>query len=115
MKMPQSEWSSLWSVVNDGLQRSDPWLWEADTQFPLRALIRGSTLDTPVEELRGRSVLVWTKDQLGAALALIELDGTARRLVLCPPDLAYEHVRSVIAAAQVDVLVTDQAEADAET
>ena len=59
-------------------------------------------------ELRGRSVLVLTRDQLTTALALIELDGIARRLVLCPPDLRFEHVPYVIATAEVDALVSDQ-------
>ncbi len=40
-----------------------------------------------------------TRDQLTAALALIELDGIARRLVLCPSDLPLEHLPFVIDAA----------------
>jgi len=37
-------------------------------------------------------VLVSTSDQLAAALALIELDGIARRLVLCPSDFDRAHL-----------------------
>jgi acyl-coenzyme A synthetase/AMP-(fatty) acid ligase len=40
-------------------------------------------------------------------LALIELDGVARRLIICTPDLAPEHLRSVIARAGVDAIVSD--------
>src|SRR5260221_149179 len=57
-------------------------------------------------ELRDRSVLIATGDQLTTALALIELDGVARRLILCPPDVAPEHLPSVIADAGVDALVS---------
>ena len=38
-------------------------------------------------ELSGRSVLLATTGQLQSRLAMIELDGVARRLLLCPPDL----------------------------
>ena len=58
--------------------------------------------------MRGRSVLVATKDQLTAALALLELDGIARRLILYPPDLPLEHVPFVIASASVDAIVSDR-------
>ncbi|HKR90574.1 MAG TPA: AMP-binding protein [Phenylobacterium sp.] len=58
-------------------------------------------------ELAGRSVLVRTATQLGAAQALVELDGRARRLVLCPPDLAAEHLPYVVGEAGVEAVVTD--------
>jgi acyl-coenzyme A synthetase/AMP-(fatty) acid ligase len=60
-------------------------------------------------QLRGRSVLLATKDQLTTALALIELDGIASRLVLCPPDLPLAHIQSTITAASTDVIVTEAA------
>ena len=73
----------------------------------LAALARGTSLGGGPEDLRGRSVLLAIKDQLTAALALLELDGVARRLVLCPPDLALPHVPQVIRDAQVDAAVRD--------
>ena len=57
--------------------------------------------------LAGRRVLIRTRSQMGAAQALVELDGLAARLVLCPPDVAAEHLPAVIERAQVDALVTD--------
>ncbi len=111
--MPQSEWTSLWQVVSGGLQHADPILWGVDAHVALRDLIAGTSLDSPAEALLGRSVIIRTEDQLTAALALIELDGTARRLVLCPPDLAVEHVLAVAEAAEAEVLVTDGPMADA--
>ena len=91
------------------------WLIEADrsrrlhglaTGVALADLAHGTSLGGRLPELAGRSVLVATGDQLTAALALIELDGVARRLVLCPPDLAAEHLPGVIADADVDAIVT---------
>jgi len=77
-------------------------LWGADGSVALGDLARGSSLGGRLEDLAGRCVLVATTDQLTAALALIELDGVARRLVLCPPDLPREHVPFVMAAAAVE-------------
>src|SRR5262249_7211748 len=77
-----------------------------DRSVALDALVRGTSLGGRLQELAGRSVLVATGDQLTAALTLIELDGVARRLVLCPPDLAAEHLPSVIADAEIDAIVT---------
>ena len=51
---------------------------------------RGSIFGGRLEEFRGRSVLIASTDQLTAALALLELDGMARRLILYPPDLPWE-------------------------
>jgi acyl-coenzyme A synthetase/AMP-(fatty) acid ligase len=70
-------------------------------------LVRGSIFSGRLEAFRGRSVLVATEDQLTAALALLELDGIARRLVLYPPDLSLQHAVSVGPEADVDAIVTD--------
>jgi len=70
-------------------------------------LLRGSNLGGRLRELSGRSVLLATRDQLAAALALIELDGVARRLIVCPPDIPSEYLPSVIAKGGVDAIVSD--------
>jgi acyl-coenzyme A synthetase/AMP-(fatty) acid ligase len=57
--------------------------------------------------LDGASVLVRTRTQIAAAQALVELDGLARRLVLCPPDLDMAHLDGVIDRAGIDAVVTD--------
>ncbi len=79
---------------------------DVESSVALHDLAHGTSLGGRLPELAGRSVLIATGDQLTAALALIELDGVARRLILCPPDLAAEHLRSVIADAEVDAVVT---------
>jgi acyl-coenzyme A synthetase/AMP-(fatty) acid ligase len=56
-------------------------------------------------------VVLLAKDQLTAALALIELDGVAHRMVLCPMDVAAEHLPAVIQAAEADAWVGDESSA----
>lgn len=53
----------------------------------LQELNTALSLDIKVSELRGLSVLIASSDQLAAALALIQIDGIARRLFLCPPSM----------------------------
>ncbi len=56
-------------------------------------------------DLTGANVLLRTRDQLFAALALIALDGVAARIVIAPPDVKPEHLPAVIERAAVDVMV----------
>ncbi len=70
-------------------------------------LVGGTSLGGRRGELAGRSVLLATASQLTAALALIELDGCARRIVILPPDVAPEYLAPLIAAAEIDAVVTD--------
>jgi acyl-coenzyme A synthetase/AMP-(fatty) acid ligase len=66
-----------------------------------------STLGGRLEALRGRSVLIATHEQLGTALALLELDGVASRVVLCTPDLTVQQLAQVAATAEAEFLITD--------
>jgi acyl-CoA synthetase (AMP-forming)/AMP-acid ligase II len=82
-------------------------LWGAGRSVALSELASGTSLDCPREELVGKSILLGTVEQLHAALALIELDGIARRLVLCPPDTSVKHLPLILEAAEIDVVVSD--------
>ena len=73
----------------------------------LADLAAGSSLGAQPEWFSGRSVLISCDRQLPAALAFIALDGIARSIVLCPPDLAPAHLPAVIAEAEVDAIVCD--------
>ena len=44
---------------------------------------------------------------MAAGLALIELDGVARRLLILPPDADPAHLQALFAAAEIDAVVTD--------
>src|SRR6201996_6294437 len=68
----------------------------------VRLSAMGRALDA---DLSGAHVLLRTHDQLFAALALIELDGVAARIVIAPPDVKPEHLPSVIERAAVNVVV----------
>ncbi|HXP06115.1 MAG TPA: fatty acid--CoA ligase family protein [Stellaceae bacterium] len=111
--MSQREPTSLWQKLSEAGPLCERWLYSAEANVNLGALSRGSSLGAPLDELRGASVLIAARDQLPAALALIELDGIARRIVLCPPDLADEHLPSVIATGEVDAVVGDRCAAKA--
>ena len=100
--------TSLWEAIARAGLRGGRSLWATDTTVALSDFASGSALGARFDEIRGRSVLVTTSDQLVAALALIELDGIARRLVLCPPDLDPVHLPYVVATAEIDAIVTDR-------
>ena len=74
----------------------------------LTDILSQTCLDGRLGELSGRSVLVSMSGQLMAALAMIELDGIARRMLLCPPDLNPDHVSALIDDADIDAIVTDE-------
>ena len=73
----------------------------------LRALARGCFVEAPDQALHGRNLLVRTRDPLAAAAALASLDGVAARLILCPPDLDALQLTAVIAAADVQAVISD--------
>jgi non-ribosomal peptide synthetase component F len=74
----------------------------------LTDILSKTCLGGRVGELSGRSVLVSMSRQLKAALAMIELDGIVRRMLLCPPDLNPDHVQALIEDAAIEAIVTDE-------
>ena len=108
-----SDGRSLWESIHArGAPRGR--LLGRQGEVALADLAHGSSLGGRLEELRGRTVVLVAKDQLAAGLALIELDGVARRMVLCPPDLSLQHLPGVIRGAEADAAVRDAAAAGAE-
>jgi acyl-CoA synthetase (AMP-forming)/AMP-acid ligase II len=81
---------------------------DARHSVSLTDILRHACLVGGVRKLSGRSVLLATSGQLMSALAIIELDGVARRMLLCPPDLNPGHVKALIEDAQIDAVVTDE-------
>ena len=105
-----SEGRSLWETIAAAAAPAGR-LHNPRSVASLADLEHGSALGGRLDELRDRSVLLLMKDQLAAALTMIELDGVVRRMVLCPPDLAPQHLPHVVTAAEADACVID---ADAE-
>ena len=93
--------------LNEPANGGERFLHGRSASVALADLRDGSSLGGDLAALDGACVLVLTRDQLTAALALIELDGVARRMILCPADFAREHLPVVIAKAGVDAIVTD--------
>src|ERR1700722_9514880 len=76
----------------------------------LTDILTKTCLDGRLGELSGRSVLISVTGQLIAGLAMIEIDGIARRMLLCPPDLNPDYLSALIADAEIDAVITDQPE-----
>lgn len=106
--MRQTKWTSLWNTLSATGDLSGRFVFGAEASIALGDLIAGSALYGRADELCGRSVLVTTTSQLATASALIELDGIARRIVLCTPDLPLEHLPYIIESAHVDAFVSDR-------
>jgi len=87
-------------------------LWSASGELALADVATGTALGAALPDLAGRSVLLRVADPLHAAIALIELDGVARRIVICPPDQADDALPGVIEVAGVEALVSDSTEAE---
>jgi hypothetical protein len=74
----------------------------------LTNLLQRACLVGRSDELAARSVLLAVSDQLISAVAMIELDGRARRMLLCPPDADPHQMQALIEEADIDAIVTDQ-------
>jgi acyl-coenzyme A synthetase/AMP-(fatty) acid ligase len=112
MKMPQGDVRSVAEALRGALitapDPSDRRLHGIDGSVRYADVLAASSLGGRAYELAGRSVLIRAGDQLTTALALIELDGRVRRMVLATPDLKPEHLSAVIEKAGVDAIVTDR-------
>src|SRR4030081_542497 len=107
MNAPPNPTAPIRDRVGNVPEGPEQFLWGATASVCLGHLLTGTSLGGRAAELAGRSVLIATRDQFAAALALIELDGIARRLIICTPDLPSEHLPAVVAKAGVDAIVSD--------
>jgi acyl-coenzyme A synthetase/AMP-(fatty) acid ligase len=76
----------------------------------LTDILRQTCLADRLGELSGRSVLLAVADQLVSGLAMTEIDGVARRMLLCPPDFNTDYLQTLIEDAGIDAVVTDHPE-----
>ena len=105
--MPHPSRRTLWELTAAAGLPARRVLAGLERQVALAELERRTIVDTAA--LTGRSILIQTQRQLPTALALLALDGVARRLVVAPPDLEPAHLDAVIAQAEIDSLLTDDA------
>jgi acyl-CoA synthetase (AMP-forming)/AMP-acid ligase II len=92
-------------VAEQGTPRS---FYDRSAALRFTDLARGTSFGDRLRELAGRSVLLATESQLTGALALIELEGVARRIVILPPDADPAHLAAIIAIAGIDAVVVDE-------
>ena len=103
MKMARTEAQSLRQCIGP----AERLFFDCDACARLPDLIGGTVLNGRLAELVDKSVLVATGGQLTTALALIELDGVARRLTILPPDADPAHFAAIVAGADIDAVVVD--------
>ena len=107
MKKPKEHANSIRESLVDSPDCGSRFLWSARDTVSLSEALLGTSLGGRASELAGRSVLIATRDQLDAALVLIELDGSARRLIICPPDVSPVDIPGIVEQAEVDAVVLD--------
>jgi acyl-coenzyme A synthetase/AMP-(fatty) acid ligase len=106
MKMSPRETFALRDYLDPGLTGRT--LSDARHSASLTDIADQTCLKGRLSELSGRSVLLATSNQFQAALVMLEIDGIARRMLLCPPDLKADHLQAIIEDAEIDAVVTDQ-------
>jgi acyl-coenzyme A synthetase/AMP-(fatty) acid ligase len=106
MKMSPREIFALRDYLDPGLKGRT--LSDARLTVSLTDLAGETCLGDRLGELSGRSVMLAVADQLISGVAMTEIDGVARRMLLCPPDLNPDHIKSLIEDAEIDAVITDQ-------
>src|SRR6202046_3650793 len=106
MKMSPREMFALRDCLDPGLKGRT--LSDARHSASLTELANQICLKGRLAELSGRSVLLAVSSQFLASLVMLEIDGIARRMLLCPPDLNTDHLQALIEDAEINAVITDQ-------
>src|SRR5579884_2182791 len=86
-QVPMLKVASLREALLNSPSLGQATLWGITGQASLADVARRSLLSPNLSKFAGRSVVLAIREQFAAALALIELDGLAQRVTLCPRDL----------------------------
>ncbi|ABE38336.1 AMP-dependent synthetase and ligase [Rhodopseudomonas palustris BisB5] len=86
---------------------SDRTLSDGTDTLAIGEIAYATALSGRLTELAGRSVVLSLSTQLISGVAMIEIDGVARQMLLCPPDFDMKYAPTLIADAQIDAIVTD--------
>jgi acyl-coenzyme A synthetase/AMP-(fatty) acid ligase len=105
--MPQHNPPSLLGLIAPDKAPAERFLSDAYTRVAIRDLANGTNLGASLSAFSGRSVMIATDRQLPTVLALVALDGIARRILLCTRDLAAGYVAPIMADAEIDTVVSD--------
>ena len=106
MKMSPREIFALRDYLDPDL--NDRTLSDARHSVSLTDITARTCLGGRLAELSGRSVLLAVAGQFLAGLAMIEIDGISRRMLLCPPDMNADHLQELVEDAEIDAVVTDR-------
>jgi len=93
--MARTEAQSLRQCIGS----AERFLFDRNASARITDLVGGTSLGGRLRALADKSVLLATGRQLTTALALIELDGFARRLTILPPDADPDHFAEIVAGA----------------
>jgi acyl-coenzyme A synthetase/AMP-(fatty) acid ligase len=108
MKMSPREHFALRDYLDPSLEGRT--LSDARHAASLTDITDRTCLNGRLAELSGRSVLLSVSNQFLAGLVMIEVDGIARRMLLCPPDLNADHLQAIVDDAEIDAVVTNRPE-----
>jgi acyl-coenzyme A synthetase/AMP-(fatty) acid ligase len=106
---------SLRDAIEHASARGDRCLWNVDRSLNLQQFLKQSYLNGYRNALAGKSLLILTSDQLSSAATMIELDGIASRILICPPDIKPDHLATIAAQAEIDAVVTTDGHSSAAT
>ena len=81
-----------------------------DYVVPLSGVAENSPFGAHRSAFAGRSVVLFVRDMAKAAAALIDLDGVARRILLCPPGWDDAKLASAAQSTGADALAFDEEE-----
>jgi acyl-coenzyme A synthetase/AMP-(fatty) acid ligase len=104
--MPRNDLASLRCALDAGGDSGS--LLGEEARLCWSDLLAGTVLGGRGDEFGGRSVLIAIGSQFTAAAALVELDGSARRVILYPPDLSLEHLDFVADCADAEIILSDR-------
>ena len=104
--MARDDGRSLWTLIRAGGLHGQALMTAKESVF-LSGLEQGSAIEGGASRLKGEALFIAVREQAAAALALIELDGVASRIVLCPPDLPADAIPAAMEAAETGMIVTD--------
>jgi len=90
---------------------AERFFWNRHAAVRIGDLASGTSLGGRLAQLAGKSVLIAAGSQLTTALALVELDGVARRLTILPPDSDPDHFAAIVAGADIDAVIADRSSA----
>ncbi len=105
--MLRPDYRSLRNLTTASGLSPDRFITDGIHHVRLADLAAEATPADPQSPFHQRSVLLSFDRQLPTVLALLALDGQARRIVLCPPDLSPAYLPAIVAEAEVEVVASD--------